>query len=189
MGACQTSSAGSRQTAAAPQSIRHFGDMSIELLCDACEDGDEKEVLAIIETGEVDVNEVFDDSTPLISAIVWKRPNIVRTLISNLNTRLDVVDSKGYTCLHWACYHDSAEIVKILGSVSRCTPDLINMKSVGGDSALMVCVWRASVDALKEMSKLEGCDLESKDAKGLTLLEVAGEKSDTLEVIEFLKTL
>ena len=88
--------------------------MSIEELCDACEDGDDDEVEAIIGSGEVDVNEVFDDSTPLISAIVWNRPSIVRILLSHPDTGLDMTDSKGFTCLHWACYHNNVEIIKII---------------------------------------------------------------------------
>merc|ERR1712179_425007 len=148
--------------------------MGIEQLCDAC---------------EVDVNEVFDDTTPLISAIIWKRANIVRILLSNPNTQLDMTDSKGYTCMHWACYHDTAEILELLVGDNRCTRDLINMKSEGGDTALIVCVWRASIQALKVMASVDGSDFGIKDAKGLSLLEVAREKSDTEEVIQFLESM
>ena len=51
----------------------------------------------------------------------------------------------------------------------------------------MVCVWRVHVEALKEMTKLNGCDFGTKDARGLTLLDVARDKSDTEEIIEFLE--
>ena len=161
--------------------------MGIEELCDACEDGDDDEVEAIIGSGEVDVNEMFDDSTPLISAIVWNRPSIVRILLSHPDTGLDMTDSKGFTCLHWACYHNNVEIIKIIWTDTRCTPELINKKSSGGDSALMVCVWRVHVEALKEMGTLDECDFGTKDAKGLTLMDVARDKSDTEEIIEFLE--
>ena len=163
--------------------------MGIEQLCDACEDGNEEEVRMLLESGEVDVNEIFDDTTPLISATIWNRADIVRILLSYPNTKLDVKDSKGYTCLHWACYHDTAEIVHLLVEDDRCSKDLINMKSEGGDSALIVCVWRASIQALKVMAKVEDSDFGIKDAKGLSLLEVARDKSDTEEVIQFLESL
>ena len=162
---------------------------SIEDLCDACEDGDEEQVKALIESGEVDVNGLHDDSSPLMSAIVWNKPNIVKILLEFANTDLNVVDSKGFNCLHWSCYHDREELVKVIVSDSRCNAEVLNLKSAGGDSPVMVCAWRASAGALSEIMKAEGCDLKTTDAKGMTLLEVAREKSDTEEVIKILENI
>ena len=68
---------------------------------------------------------------------------IVRTLLSYENTKLDIVDDcKNETGLHRACYQTNhlewMECAQLFINDERCTPEVLNMKNNRGESALYI---------------------------------------------------
>ena len=103
--------------------------MGFEELFDACLDEDNEKVKEILARGDVDINEYGrtdygHDYTPLILAMDNGNAEIIRTLLSYKNTKLDLVDEINETGLHRACYQTNH-----LGWV-ECIQLFIKMKGI-----------------------------------------------------------
>ena len=112
--------------------------------------------------------------------------SIVTTLLSCTNTRLEETDSHGWTGLHYACYYNSADAIKIFGKDRRCTPAIVNMKDITKKTAVMVAVGHGNLECVTEMARLEGTDFATKNDMGQTLIDVA-RNYNYHKIVEFLK--
>ena len=96
--------------------------LDIEDLCMACQDGDNDTVEKIMAKGDVDVNstDLFGQS-PLFYAMHFNNPSILRTLLANVNIRLDITHRNPVGnrdgLLEWCFWY--LEIVKIFTSDIR----------------------------------------------------------------------
>eukprot|EP00092_Neocalanus_flemingeri_P021931 GFUD01023788.1.p1 GENE.GFUD01023788.1~~GFUD01023788.1.p1 ORF type:complete len:167 (+),score=46.11 GFUD01023788.1:218-718(+) len=160
--------------------------MDINQLCDACYDGDNSLVQAIMDTGEVDVNGTDQDGyTPLYCAMYNNQPSVVTTLLSSADTRLDVTNSNGMTGLHGACYNNKVSVITVFCSDARCTPAILNMKDKQGSTALMLAVEQGQLDAVQEMATVKGTDFGTVNSEGQTIIEVARQQRWP-EMLQFL---
>ena len=148
--------------------------MSVSELCRACTGGDKAAVVEILEKGEVDVNGVNDyDATPLYCAVVNNQVDIVKLLLKNKNTRLDILNSDGgSTFLYAACLFNTIQIIKELIDDSRYTSEVLN--SPGGDKepAIIEAARKGHFEAFKLLCDHPSIDLGVKDYRGKTLLQV-----------------
>lgn len=143
-------------------------------LFDACRKDDIKQVVEILKSGEVDINEEEEDGfTPLLSATLFTQEELVRTLLKFPELKLDKRDSLGMTALHQACEENSVSIVRMICEDKRCNPCFVNMKDDSGNTALMRAVKSGFVNIVKELDKVEGVDFRTKDELGRDLVEVA----------------
>ena len=130
-----------------------------EELSDACESGDVGTVHACLARGE-DVNaRNCIDKTPLMTAVWNNQLEIVRILLVRDDLDIAVTDGVGWlTALHYACMYGRADCVPLLGTDRRMTSDIINMKNIYGDTALMMAVKFGHSSCVKRMEELDGVD-------------------------------
>ena len=141
-------------------------------LSDACRTGDVARVQACIARG-VDVNSKCSlGKTPLIEAVSHDRPEIVRLLLARDELYIGEYDF-GETALHYACLKGSAGSVALLGQDRRMTSQIINMRDITGETALMLAVYDGHLSCVEEMAKLDGVDWEMKNGKEESLEDVA----------------
>ena len=88
---------------------------TIENLFDACIAGDIQTVRNIVYSKEVDINDTYNGTTPLMWAIYRNHTDVVRYLLTQPELQLDKRDSYGTTALHWACRNitDSTDITVV----------------------------------------------------------------------------
>ena len=88
-------------------------------LCYACEYGDASGVEYLLAKGDIDINgKDINGRTPLINAMMCHYTDIVKTLLANPNTRLDIPTFRGMGALHLAWFMDLVECVKLYTSDS-----------------------------------------------------------------------
>ena len=110
---------------------------TIENLCDACYEGDIQTVRDIANSKEVDINDT--DDTPLMCAMGWNQREVVRFLLTQPELQLDKRDSIGWTALHLGCqYSTDIAVLRLFCQDRRCTPSIVNIKDIGGKTALML---------------------------------------------------
>ena len=160
--------------------------MSSKELCRASRTGDDTKVHSILNSGTVDVNSSYLGCTPLHNAMYDNQTSTVTALLSYEDTRLEETDSHGWTGLHYACHYNSVSVIHIFGKDKRCTPTIINMKSITGKTAVMVAVGRGNLECVKEISRLEGIDFNTKNGMGHSLIDVARIYNHR-PIVEFLK--
>ena len=164
---------------------------TIKNLSDACNDGDIQRVRDIVTSKEVDINDTYNEWTPLMHAMYFfDQSEVVRYLLTQPELQLDKRDSYGTTALHWACRNitDSTDItvVRLFCQDRRCTPSVVNIKDNERETALLKAVDLGWYDIVKELEKIEGTDFRTKDRFGSTLIEIA-KNDDHAEMVEFLE--
>ena len=153
-------------------------------LHDACEYGDIQAVEKILSGGEVDINgrDVFDH-TPLIKTTrTCNRDDILRKLLAHPLLELDKVDRENDgTALHYAALTNNVSGIGLFCNDRRCNPRIVNMKDSGGNTAVMVAVYKGHLDIVKMLDDVEGTDFRTKDNCGDSLIEVARKNVAILE--------
>ena len=73
----------------------------------------------------------------------------------------------------------------LYGQDRRCSPAILNMRDNGGDSAVILAVFKGDLACVKEMDKLEGTNFRTNNNDGDNLVDVAREE-DHEDVLEYL---
>ena len=81
--------------------------------------------------------------------------------------------SNGDTALHWA--YSNVTGLRLLLADARLTTS-INARGWSGQTPLMVAVWFGSVEVVRELVRVEGVDLETRDGRGWSLEQVATQR-------------
>ena len=102
----------------------------------ACDDGDLREVKALVSRGyDVNTTGGYDDSTGLIAALSWGHSGVAEYLLSLPSIDVDKSNRDGRTCLHIAAYRGaSPALVKTI--LSKMRADTVNTKDSDGLTAL-----------------------------------------------------
>jgi len=170
-------------------------DTACRALGAACEQGDIERVRELLTEGLADINNDYDDRTPLMHATYNNQTSVVSLLLTYKDLALDKVTKNGYTALHFACCEGglSVPVIPLLGSDRRCTPVVLNKKDNDGDTPLMWAVKLGNLQSLKEMEKLQGTNFRTENRFGEGLLDVALErirkksrKEDHISVLDYL---
>ena len=139
----------------------------------------------IVASKEVDINDNgYCGDPPIYWAIKANQVDIVKYLLTQPELQLERRDSDYlFTALHWAL--NNVSMLQLFIQDKRCSPSIVNMKNIAGMTVLMRAVKMGSLDAVKELDKVEGTDFCTKDEYGKTLIEVARKKKRTA-VLEYL---
>jgi len=109
---------------------------TIENLVLACWYGDIQKVQKIVVSKEVDINDNYEDETPLMCAMSRNQVDIVKYLLTLPELQLDKRGCSGESALHWAAEGDNVSVVRLFCQDRRCTPSIVNMKDNYGNTAL-----------------------------------------------------
>merc|ERR1719481_1963658 len=163
--------------------------MDVGELCKACENGEDSKVNEILAQGNVDVNgQDAQNFSPLHHAMAYNHSHIVRKLLSTPHLQLGLVDSAGWTGLHWASHWNNVNCIKLFITDIRCTDKVLNMKNNNGESALMFAVSWGNLESVKVLSAAPGIELNTRNNSGDSLDEVARQFNHQ-HVIMFLEKL
>jgi len=170
--------------------------VDVEALCDAAATGDDAKVKEIIDNGGVDINEAWniteDDydfgnfhdewytykRNALHYAMQFNYPFIVDLLLNCERTKLDMVDGDGRSALQLGCMYNALDCVKLFLKSSGCTPDIVNMKSKDGDTALTTAAKCGNVGCVWEIVQFSGADFGGNVSNEEKLMELAREGGD-----------
>eukprot|EP00092_Neocalanus_flemingeri_P003912 GFUD01004212.1.p1 GENE.GFUD01004212.1~~GFUD01004212.1.p1 ORF type:complete len:389 (+),score=57.51 GFUD01004212.1:28-1194(+) len=141
-------------------------------LVSACKSGDVSLALYFLESGYADINCTSDEGlTPLNAALSYKRTEVAISLLNIPGININKTDPHRRTPLYFACYNNFTEVIRQLGTHPGLTS--VNTKDVYGRSPIMVAVEWGNVEAVKEMLKLSGVDLNTVNSERETLTDVA----------------
>ena len=136
-----------------------------------CRDGKLDEVRRALARGE-DVNSKNErNRTGLMLAVVHKRNSVVRLLLEQPTLDLNCIGQSGKTALHYAANGDNVEGVRMLLADPRL--NTVNLKDKWGMTPVMVAMFWKKVNALRELVNHPSVDLDTRDASGSSLEEVA----------------
>ena len=146
-------------------------EVSLYQLCDRWEVEGVREALA---SGQ-QVNQRGGDRgwTGLMLAASSGHASILQLLMNQPGLDVNLTDGSGRTALHLACYKtfEDVGIVKLLLAHPSLT--CLNARDSSGGTPIMAAVHSGNVACVKELAKLPGVDLETRNSEGLGLEEVA----------------
>ena len=138
-----------------------------------CEAGRLQEVGAALARGQ-DVNSRDRyNVTGLMRALDKEHNSVVELLLSQPSLDVNTSNSYGRTALHWA--YSNVTGLRLLLADPRLTS--VNARDCGGWTPLMRAVWWGSVEVVRELVRVEGVDLETRDDGGRSLEQVARESN------------
>jgi len=159
-------------------------------LCVSILAGKKEVVKRILGGCDVDINSGADCvNTPLIYAIRRHARfggylDIVRRLLEHEGIQLGKMSHDNMTALHWACYKGSISVVQLLCQHSRCSPAVVNKKTRGGETALMMAVSQGHLEIVRELD-MEGTDFFTTDRRGRSLMAMARMRNNA-DVLQYL---
>ena len=112
-------------------------------------------------------------NTALVYAVMQNNIEIVRILLARDDLNIAATNAAGRTALHNACYKGHAECVALLGKDRNMNSRIINTKTNGGVTALMVAVEENYLPCVERMAELDGVDWETGNMKEESLEDVA----------------
>jgi len=146
----------------------------------ACAKNKVIEVKRMISEG-VNINGVNSkERTGLMVAMYTDNTEVSRILLSCNNIKIDIKDKNGETALHYACYYNHAESVKLFLEHPTCNKDIVRTEDMWGRTAEM----RADLLGYKKCAKLIREYLENNDDR-----EIAGTVEDVRSVDDLVKYL
>ncbi len=136
-------------------------------------------ILAFLISNGASLNDLISDMTPLMWAAYFNNLTATRLLI-NSKAKLNIVNSRSWSALHYAALLGRKDILKEL---VRAGAD-VNIASETGLTALMKCAGLNHSDALKVLLDL-GANIKKTDHKGRTALMYAAAmgRVETLDVL------
>ena len=144
--------------------------LTVMALWHLCRVGNLDKVRRALARGE-DVNSKDEfDRTGLVLAVLHKRNSVVRLLLEQPTVALNCIET-GKTALHYAAVGDNVEGVQMLLADPRL--NTVNPKDKWGMTPVMVAMFWKKVNALRELVNHPSVDLDTRDASGSSLEEVA----------------
>ena len=136
-----------------------------------CDNGDLEAVRAAIARGE-DVNAGDDQSvTGLMWALVMEHNSVVKVLLQQPSLDINSIASNGNTAIHWSCSCGNMTGLRMLLGDPRLSS--VNTGCKSGFTPLMVAVLKGKVEFVRELMRVEGVDLETRDGEGRSPEELA----------------
>ena len=136
----------------------------------------------------VEAREKTKGMTPLLVACAHNHLDVVRLLVLN-KADINVLDDDGHTCLIKAAVNGRKDIVAfLLGTEARANPRMRDSDSKLMWSACHYAVFAGRKEIVELLLRQDGCDLDMKDAKGLTPYALAGVVPDRDEIRNLLVT-
>ena len=139
-----------------------------------CKDGRLEEVRAALAMGQ-DVNSRDGHNhTGLMLALYRGHNSVVELLLSQPSLDVNTSNSGGNTALHWA----TSNVTGLRLLLAHPRLNSINARGWprSGETPLMRAVGCGSVEAVRELVRVEGVDLETRDDLGRSLEMVAWEE-------------
>ena len=135
-----------------------------------CQAGRLEEVRDAIARGQ-DINSTGGaNMTGLMFALARGHNSVVELLLCQPSLDMNLSDSDGHTALH--CAHSNVTGLRLLLADPRLTTS-INARGWCGQTPLMTAMWNGSVEVVRELVRVEGVDLETRDDQGSNLEQVA----------------
>lgn len=156
-----------RQIYAHEPQNRQFAKPKTSSLSAACQKGQLDVIQSLVEGDGVDVNEKDEDGwTPLITACVWNRADVVHYLVSRCN--VDAHCNLGNTALTWTCLRNrDMDIVRCLVEEGRA---FVNVKNMIGQTPLMIACVKGRLDIVRYLVSECGAEVDAKNNEGETAL-------------------
>ena len=151
----------------------HSATKSQSALINSCFKGNLEHVQTLLAEGVSVNSQLGEGITPLVGAMGKNHTDIVKLLLDRPETKLVMENIDSTTALHFACLKNAASVIILYCQDKRITADIINQKDKWGNTPLMEAVENGSLDALKELSKVDLVDWNTKDGNGRTVMEVA----------------
>ena len=120
-------------------------------------------------TGEILNKWDNEDKTILMESDI----GIKRKLFAKEDLDVGVVDGRGNTSLHLACYERNTDLVELLLHHKTMNEEIINKKNEDGNTSLMIAVEKGNLEHVKEFGKLDLADWDTKNQMGKGLKDVA----------------
>ena len=141
------------------------------LFHELCATGGLEGVRALLAQGE-DINAGNeDDWTGLMIALFNRHNSVVELLLQQASQDINRSDNYGTTAIHYASASDNVTGLRMLLGDPRLTS--VNARNQLGRTPLMVAVREGSLECVRELVRVEGVDLETRDGEGRSLDEVA----------------
>ena len=107
--------------------------------------------------------------TALMLALLRGHNSVVELLLSQPSLDVNSVNCNGSTALHWASSNMTG--LRLLLADPRLTS--VNTRDCNGRTPLMRAMRCGRVEVVRELVRVEGVDLETRDDEGSSLEEVA----------------
>ena len=157
-----------------PLAMEHWLRTGGHSLYQMCEWGELEGVRAALVRGE-DINQRGGARgwTGLMAAVFSSQAPTVHLLVDHAGLDVNLPDSSGRTALHLACYETfgDAGLVRLL--LAHPSLACLNSRDSWGASPIMAAVSSGNMDCFRELARLPGVNLETRNEQGLGLEEVA----------------
>ena len=137
--------------------------MRMALFRELCARGDLDGVRAAVARGE-DVNAGDErNMTGLMVVLLCGHNSVVELLLQQPSLDINISDSYGDTALHYGCLRDNGTGLRMLLGDPRLTS--VNRRSHAGNTPLMVAVIKGSVECVRELVRVEGVHLGTREGQ------------------------
>ena len=116
------------------------------------------------------LSEKFLTATPLTAALASYSHVLVQMVIDHKGVDVNKAACNRWTPLHLACLTGNTRAIVRLGE--HTSLDTVNAKDDEGETPIMLAVWEGNTEAVKEMVKIPGIELNTTNKWGDTLVDV-----------------
>lgn len=132
-------------------------------------------VKLLLDSGKVDPNKSYQGCTPLLIAILNKKPEIAKLILQYDDLDLDKANDAGATPLYAAVQEGYTELVKLLLDSKKVDPN----KSYHTYTPLLKAILKKKPEIAKLILEYEDLDLDKASDSGLTPLYAAAQEGYT----------
>ena len=137
----------------------------------ACADGNLGVAKACLRIpNSLDINYSDGTATPLTAALASYSHVLVQMVIDQKGVDVNKAACNRWTPLHLACLTGNTRAIVRLREHSSL--DTVNTKDDEGETPIMLAVWEGNTEAVKEMVKIPGIELNTTNKWGDTLVDV-----------------
>ena len=137
----------------------------------ACAGGNIAVARACLRSGRVDINYSDGTATPLTAALASNSHVLVQLLMDQQGLDVNRAACNSWTPLHLACLSGDTMAIIRLGEHSHL--NTVNSEDDEGETPIMLAVWEGNTEAVREMVKIHGIDLNTSNRWEDTLEDVA----------------
>merc|ERR1712025_834687 len=133
---------------------------------------------------KIDINFSDGASTPLTAALASNSNVLVQMVMDQKGVDVNKPACNKWTPLHLACLTGNIKAITRLGEHSNL--NTVNSKDDEGETPIMLAVWEGNTEAVKEMVKIPGIDLNTTNKCGDTLVDVCRKRgfTDILSILQ-----
>jgi len=120
---------------------------------------------------KIDINFSDGAATPLTAALASNSHVLVQMVMDQKGVDVNKPACNKWTPLHLACLTGNIKAITRLGEHSNL--ETVNSKDDEGETPIMLAVWEGNSDAVREMIKIHGIDLNTTNKWGDTLVDIS----------------